>query len=220
MMSHFRQHYNELGKERIFPSLAVIEANFAICLILPPLLFLRNCLQQQFGVQSGAMSHLWTPWRMAYLQGDEPLPESCLFCVKPQSDDAEAYIVHRGRLCYVIINRFPYNNGHLMVVPYAHVATPEDLDVETLTELMTLTQLSLRVLREAYNPQGFNLGMNVGEAAGAGVAGHIHFHVVPRWCGDTNYITTLGGTRIIPEWLDRTYERLRPLFERMDVAVD
>jgi len=152
---------------------------------------------------------------MAYLQGDEPLLEGCLFCVKPQSEDAEAHIVHRGRLCYVVLNRFPYNNGHLMVVPYTHVATLEGLDTETLAGLMALAQLSLRVLREAYNPQGFNVGMNIGEVAGAGVAGHIHLHVVPRWGGDTNYMTTTGQTRIIPEWLDQTYERLRPLFERM-----
>ena len=158
---------------------------------------------------------------MAYLRGDEPLSEGCLFCIKPQAKDANgcclsaAHIVHRGRLCYVILNRFPYTNGHLMVVPCAHVAT--------LAELMALTQLSLRVLREAYNPQGFNLGMNIGDrmlfirVAGAGVADHVHLHIVPRWGGDTSYMTTVGGTRTIPEWMDQTYERLRPLFERMSV---
>jgi len=152
---------------------------------------------------------------MAYLRGEEPLPEACLFCVKPRSDDAEAHIVHRGRLCYVILNRFPYNNGHLMVVPYEHVATLEDLDAEALGELMVLTQLSLRVLREAYSPQGFNLGLNIGAVAGAGIADHVHLHIVPRWGGDTNYMATVSQTRVIPEWLDQTYERLRPLFERM-----
>jgi len=157
---------------------------------------------------------------MAYLRGDEPLPEGCLFCVKPQSEDAKAHIVHRGRLCYVILNRFPYNNGHLMVVPYVHVATLEELDAETLAELMASTQLCLRVLREAYSPQGFNLGMNIGEVAGAGVAGHVHLHVVPRWGGDTSYMTTVGETRVIPEWMDQTYERLRPLFERMGAGGD
>ena len=163
-----------------------------------------------------AMSHLWTPWRMAYLQGKDPLPEGCLFCVKPDEEDTEAHIVHRGRLCYVILNRFPYNNGHLMVVPYAHVSTLEDLDAETLANLMALTQLSLRVLREAYSPQGFNVGMNIGGVAGAGVAGHVHLHVVPRWGGDTNAMAVVGETRVIPEWLHQTYERLRPLFERMN----
>jgi len=157
---------------------------------------------------------------MAYLQGDEPLPDDCLFCIKPRERDKEAHIVHRGQLCYVILNRFPYNNGHLMVVPYAHTATLEDLDAERLAELMALTQLSTRVLREAYSPQGFNVGMNIGEAAGAGVAGHVHLHVVPRWGGDTNYMTTTSRTRIIPEWMDQTYERLRPLFERMSATND
>jgi ATP adenylyltransferase len=154
---------------------------------------------------------------MPYLRGEVRLPEGCLFCVKPHEEDAQAHIVHRGRLGYVILNRFPYNNGHLMVVPYAHVATLEDMDSETLVELMELTQLSLGVLREAYAPEGFNLGVNIGGVAGAGIADHIHLHVVPRWGGDTNYMTTVGGTRTIPEWLDQTYERLRPLFERLSV---
>jgi ATP adenylyltransferase len=106
---------------------------------------------------------------MPYLRGDEPLPEDCLFCVKPRSEDAQVHILHRSRLCYVILNRFPYNNGHLMVVPYAHISTLEDLGAETVGELMALAQLSLRVLREAYSPQGFNVGMNIGEVAGAGI---------------------------------------------------
>ena len=161
------------------------------------------------------MSHLWTPWRMSYLRGEELPPEGCLFCIKPRSEDAEAHILHRGRHCYVILNRFPYSNGHLMVVPYAHVQSLEDLDAETLAELMALTQLGLRVLRAAYEPQGFNVGMNIGTAGGAGVAEHVHLHVVPRWVGDTNYMTVVGQTRIMPEWLEQTYERLQPLFERL-----
>ena len=160
------------------------------------------------------MSHLWTPWRMPYLQGEEPLPADCLFCVKPQESNAEAHIVHRGELAYVILNRFPYNNGHVMIAPYAHVATLEDLEPETAAELMTLTQLTLTVLREAYAPEGFNVGANIGSAAGAGVADHVHIHAVPRWVGDTNYMTTVGTTRVIPEWMHQTYERLRPLFEQ------
>lgn len=160
------------------------------------------------------MDHLWTPWRMPYLRGENE-PEGCVFCLKPEGEDAEAHILHRGLLCYVILNRFPYNNGHLMIVPFTHVPTLEALDAKTLAELTALTQLSLRVLRETYNPQGFNLGMNIGETAGAGVAGHVHLHVVPRWGGDTNYMTITGQTRVIPEWMDETYERLRPLFERL-----
>ncbi|RLC85937.1 MAG: HIT family hydrolase [Chloroflexi bacterium] len=161
------------------------------------------------------MDHLWTPWRMPYLRGEEETPEGCLFCVKPREDDAEVHILHRGRLCYVILNRFPYNNGHLMVVPYVHVPSLEGLDAATLAELMALTQLSLRVLRVAYEPHGFNVGGNMGGAAGAGVAEHVHLHVVPRWAGDTNYVTVVSQTRVIPEWLDQTYKRLRPLFEKL-----
>ena len=152
---------------------------------------------------------------MPYLRGDDPLPEECLFCLKPQSDDAEAHIVHRGRLCYVLLNRFPYNNGHLMIVPYAHAPSLEDLEPETAADLMALTQLSLRVLREIYNPQGFNVGLNIGEAAGAGIAEHIHLHIVPRWGGDTNYMTTVCQMRVIPEWLHEMYAQLRPIFDRM-----
>lgn len=159
------------------------------------------------------MSHLWTPWRLPYLRGEEPLPEDCLFCIKPRTPDAEAHILHRGPLVYVILNRYPYNNGHLMVVPYDHVASLEDLAPQTVDELMAVAQISLRVLRAAYGPQGFNLGMNVGQAAGAGVADHVHLHIVPRWDADTSYMTIVGGTRTIPEWLDQTYQRLRPLFE-------
>ena len=155
---------------------------------------------------------------MPYLRGEEETPAGCIFCVKPQKEDAEEHILHRGRLCYVILNRFPYSNGHLMVIPYAHVSSLEGLDVDELAELMALTQLSLRVLRAAYEPQGFNIGINIGAAGGAGVAEHVHLHVVPRWVGDTNYMTVVGRTRIVPEWLAQTYERLRPLFEQMSAT--
>jgi ATP adenylyltransferase len=150
---------------------------------------------------------------MAYLQGKGPVLEGCLFCTALQTEDAQAHIVYRGDLCYAILNRFPYNNGHLMVVPHIHASTLEALDAETLAELMSLTQLSLRVLRKAYDPQGFNVGINIGDVAGAGLADHIHLHIVPRWGGDNNYMSTVGETRVIPEWLDQTYQRLRPLFE-------
>ena len=161
------------------------------------------------------MDHLFTPWRMPYLQSDDPLPDDCLFCIKPEETDREAHILHRGERCYVILNRFPYNNGHLMVVPYDHEATLMDLDAETSAELMALVQLSLEVLREAYGPEGFNVGANIGAAAGAGVADHVHMHIVPRWAGDTNYMTTVGRTRVIPEWMNQVYDRLRPIFERL-----
>jgi ATP adenylyltransferase len=152
---------------------------------------------------------------MAYLNGEEPTPQGCLFCKSAQKEDAEVHIVHRARSCYVMLNRYPYNNGHLMVVPYAHVRNLDVLEEEKANELIAITQLSLRVLRAAYQPEGFNLGMNIGQAAGAGVAKHLHMHVVPRWLGDNNYLSVVGGTRTIPEWMDETYARLRPLFEEL-----
>lgn len=160
------------------------------------------------------MSNLWTPWRMTYLRGDAPMSDGCLFCAVPHEPDAQVHMLHRGQLCYVILNRYPYNNGHLMIVPYAHLASVEDMDSATTAEFMRLTQISLQVLRAAYQPQGFNVGANIGEAAGAGIAGHVHLHVVPRWGGDTSYLTVVGQTRTIPEWLDQTYQRLQPLFEQ------
>ena len=152
---------------------------------------------------------------MAYLRGDEPLPDDCLFCVLPTLEDIKAHIVHRGHFAYVVLNRFPYNNGHLMIVPFTHGPSLDGLETEELAEMMTLARLSLRVLDQAYGPDGYNLGMNIGESAGAGVAGHVHLHVVPRWGGDTNYMTTTGGTRVMAEWMDQTYDHLRPLFEHL-----
>ncbi len=158
------------------------------------------------------MEHLWTPWRMRYLQGEGRSPGAgCIFCVKPAQTsgcDVDNLIVHRGQLAFVILNRYPYNNGHLMVVPYQHVPSLEALEMPTLTELMILVKQALGVLRTIYNPQAFNLGVNIGEAAGAGIAEHVHFHVVPRWAGDTNYMTVVGQTRVIPEDLTETCLRL------------
>lgn len=138
----------------------------------------------------------------------------CLFCTKSQEPDEEALVLHRGELSYVTLNRYPYNNGHLLIAPYAHVASLEDLDADAAAELIGLVKLSLSVLREAYRPDGFNVGSNIGSAAGAGVEDHVHMHIVPRWAGDTNYMTTVGKTRIIPEWMDQMYDRLRPIFDR------
>jgi ATP adenylyltransferase len=150
---------------------------------------------------------------MTYLRGEQKKPDGCVFCIENIDNDRENHVLYRGEHCFIILNRFPYNTGHLMVIPYTHVPTLEVLDAATLAEMMSLVQLSLRVLREAYGPQGFNIGMNIGEAAGAGVAEHIHLHIVPRWSGDTNYMTVVGETRVIPEWLDQMLERLLPLFE-------
>jgi ATP adenylyltransferase len=151
---------------------------------------------------------------MAYVQGGEPAPEGCLFCLLRDLEDAQAHIVHRGQLSYVILNRFPYNNGHLMIAPYAHVGSLEDVDPEALIEMTVLTQTCLRVLKAAYDPEGFNVGANIGGVAGAGVADHVHLHIVPRWGGDTSFMTTIGHTRTIPEWIDQTFEHLQPLFAR------
>ena len=137
---------------------------------------------------------------------------SCIFCVKATAPDAREHILYRGESSYVTLNRYPYNNGHLMVIPYAHAASLELLDPPTLTELMLLVNRGLAVLRQAYHPDGFNIGVNVGQAAGAGIAEHVHIHVVPRWNADTNFMPIVGDTRIIPETLDQTYARLKPLF--------
>lgn len=153
------------------------------------------------------MEQLWTPWRMPYLKG--PKPEGCIFCQKVQAaDDRAAHVLTRSRHGFVTLNLYPYNNGHLLVVPYAHVPSLEDLPSETLTDLMTLVNRSLTILRAALQPHGFNLGINIGEVAGAGVSDHVHIHVVPRWQADTNFMSIIAATRIIPEWIDDTYERL------------
>jgi ATP adenylyltransferase len=138
-----------------------------------------------------------------------------VFCAARSSADGQDLIVHHGTLAYVILNKFPYNAGHLMVVPHRHVATLADLTVAELSEMAILTQLSERALREAYNPQGINVGMNLGRPAGAGIVDHLHTHLVPRWTGDTNFMTVVGEVRVLPEELPRTAERLRPLFEKL-----
>jgi ATP adenylyltransferase len=156
------------------------------------------------------MEHLWSPWRMHYLQNNAEVSGGCIFCAKPgEGRDAENLIVRRGEHAYVILNLYPYNNGHMMVVPYAHVPSPEQLETATLTEMMTLLNHGLSALRRMYNPQAFNVGMNIGGAAGAGIAEHIHLHAVPRWAGDTNFMTVTAGTRVIPEDLRETWQRMK-----------
>jgi len=159
------------------------------------------------------MKQLWAPWRMTYLRGLHKKVEGCLFCEKLKCSDEEEHVLYRGKLCYVTLNRFPYNNGHLLVVPYQHTGRLEDLDDETTLEMMQLVRHSLTFIRQAYNPDGFNVGVNEGSAAGAGVAEHIHLHIVPRWGGDANYMTVVSETRVIPESLDDTYRLFRPLFD-------
>lgn len=152
---------------------------------------------------------------MTYLRSTLSGPqEGCLFCaMRDSDDDAEYHILHRGQKVFVTLNLYPYSNGHLMVVPNRHVASLEDLDDDaTQAEFMALTRRCLQLLRAAYNPEGFNVGVNIGSAAGAGIAGHVHQHVVPRWAGDTNFMTTLGETRVIPEWVDDTYAELHRIW--------
>jgi ATP adenylyltransferase len=138
-----------------------------------------------------------------------------VFCIARTIDEGRQLIVHGGKLAYVILNKFPYNAGHLMVVPHRHVAQMAGLEDSELSEMAKLTQLSERVLTEAYSPQGINVGMNLGRPAGAGIVDHLHMHLVPRWNGDTNFMTVVGEVRVLPEELPRTAERLRPLFARL-----
>lgn len=155
------------------------------------------------------MKHVWAPWRMSYLKG-EAKEEGCLFCnCTMQEDSANNLILHRGQRVYIILNRYPYTNGHVMVVPFEHKPSIEELDHETQAELMHLTSQVLQVLRRQYGAENFNIGINVGEAAGAGVVDHVHVHIVPRWTGDTSFMTTTASTRVLPESLEETYEKLR-----------
>ena len=182
------------------------------------------------------MDRLWTPWRYAYVTGqDKGMPKrgvpqalagwpgelNCVFCnmlaaveyavasgMPQQEADAATYILERGTSCFMVLNAFPYNSGHLMVVPYVHESSLVALPAETAGELMTMARRAERILREVYRPAGLNLGLNLGEAAGAGVADHLHLHAVPRWSGDTNFMSVLAETRVLPEMLGESYTRL------------
>jgi len=154
------------------------------------------------------VDHLWAPWRMSYVDAEET--EGCIFCTKPASGDDEAnQILHRGDLVFIMLNKFPYNSGHLMVAPFRHLADPLDMSPQESSELLYGIRIAIEVLRLAYQPEGFNIGMNVGHCAGAGYAGHAHVHVVPRWSGDTNFMAVAAETRVVPEALDETYRRLK-----------
>ena len=160
------------------------------------------------------MDRLWTPWRLAYITGASAATE-CVFCIAAGSGEADALVVFRGTTCFVILNLFPYNNGHLLVVPNRHVATLAEATADELSELIALTRRAEMALAEAYQPHGMNMGINLGKPAGAGVPGHLHMHVVPRWNGDTNFMTIVGDTRVLPEELPVTADRLRPIFARV-----
>jgi ATP adenylyltransferase len=158
------------------------------------------------------MERLWAPWRLQYVAKDKS-EGGCIFCEKPLAgDDRAALIVRRGALAYVMLNTYPYNNGHIMVAPFAHVANLEDLAPETLHEMMDLAQQSTRALKASFSPDGINLGFNLGAAAGAGIKDHLHLHLVPRWQGDTNFMPVIGDVRVIPESLEQTFDKLTEAF--------
>ena len=158
------------------------------------------------------MDYLWSPWRFQYVSKN---PESidCIFCQKAaEQHDETNWILHRGRHCFALLNLYPYSTGHLMVVPYIHVAALAGVSSEGLAEMMELARRAEQALEQVYHPDGLNLGMNLGKAAGAGVAGHVHLHVLPRWFADSNFITVVGETRVIPEELSVTYQKLKPFW--------
>ena len=158
------------------------------------------------------MDQLWSPWRLDYVTGRAPRTGGCVFCAAARPPEPASLVVFGGARAYVILNRYPYNNGHLMVVPERHVPSLAGLEPDELLEVAWLTQQAEVVLREAYAPHGINIGVNLGTPAGAGILDHLHVHLVPRWDGDTNFMTVIGETRVLPEELPLTAARLRPLF--------
>ncbi len=154
------------------------------------------------------MKYLWAPWRIEYIEGEKE--KGCIFCNRlKEKNDEESLILYRGKLAFIIMNRYPYSSGHLMIAPYDHISGIELLPSDVMQEMMELVQKSITVLKKAINPDGFNIGVNQGKAAGAGVEDHVHIHVVPRWVGDTNFMTTLSEIRVVPEDLKRTYRKLK-----------
>jgi ATP adenylyltransferase len=159
------------------------------------------------------MDYLFSPWRYAYVSQAHKA-SGCLFCELPQiGDDQKALIVHRDKYCYVVVNSYPYTSGHVMVVPFQHTDQLLRLSPPGAQEMMELTRRLEGILRDIYHPEGLNLGMNLGKAAGAGVADHLHMHVLPRWTADANFISVIGETRVLPEDLTTTYKRIRDKFE-------
>jgi len=162
------------------------------------------------------MKNLWAPWRMEYIVKDKSL--ECIFCTMPQDkNDRAAKILFRGKECFAIMNIFPYNNGHVMVSPYRHLSCITLLNEKELIETSRLIQKSLEKIRTVYNPDGFNVGYNIGKIAGAGYDEHIHTHIVPRWTGDTNYMPVLADVKVHPEHLESTYDRLYPEFQKISL---
>jgi ATP adenylyltransferase len=160
------------------------------------------------------MDHLWSPWRMTYIQGPKT-DKGCIFCQALDSPNGlDNLIIHRGTSAYVILNRYPYTSGHLMVVPFKHKPNLDDFSPGTRAEMMELTAWCIQILRENYKAEGFNVGANIGSAAGAGIPKHFHFHIVPRWEGDTNFMSAIGETRVVPEDLRDTYYKVREAWDQ------
>lgn len=170
----------------------------------------------EFAGEPDGFGRLWTPHRMAYIEGERPSKDAgdaCPFCAAPTKDDAEGLIVHRGDYCFVVMNLFPYNPGHLLVCPYRHIPSYIDLTDEETEEFTALTKQGIRALKAASNPAGFNLGMNQGAVAGAGVAAHLHQHIVPRWAGDMNFMPIVGQTKALPVLLEDSRQRIAAAWE-------
>jgi ATP adenylyltransferase len=160
------------------------------------------------------MDRLWAPWRSTYVK-EKRDPEVCIFCVATQAGaDRDTWVVYRGRHNFIILNRYPYTSGHLMIAPYQHVSRLSQIDSVAAAEMMDLAKQAEQALQGAYHPDGFNIGMNLGQAAGAGIEEHIHLHVLPRWMGDANFMTTVGNTRVLPEDLETSFEKIKERFER------
>jgi len=164
---------------------------------------------------NNSMDYLWSPWRMKYIMEKEKSTE-CVFCdALSQQKDEDYLILHRGKNAFIMLNRFPYTSGHLMVLPNNHVPSYENLDQDTRSEIMELLNLVTHVVRATYHPQGFNVGVNIGEDAGAGIAPHVHFHLVPRWRGDTNFMPVTANTRVLPEEVEESYRRIKQVWDRL-----
>ena len=158
------------------------------------------------------MSFIWAPWRMKYIE-EKTNKEKCPFCaVLTETEDRENFIILRGKTSFVMLNRYPYTSGHLLILPVKHKERLGDIDKKARTEMAELVNRAVEVLEIAYHPGGFNIGLNIGEAAGAGIPKHLHWHIVPRWAGDTNYMTSIGSTRVLPESLEDTYLRIKSIW--------
>lgn len=172
-----------------------------------------------YQTKAGSVDHIWTPWRMKYIQENHE-DIGCIFCLAANAeDDLKHLVFYRGKYCYMILNRYPYTSGHVMSVPYEHEAHLQNLSPEVRAEMMALTTRAVEILQSVYQPDGFNVGLNLGEMAGAGVEEHLHMHIVPRWAGDTNFMSSISGTRVLPESLPETYTRVKAEWDKFSSSI-